>query len=249
MSKYLGILAFICMSFSTQAPSFKDMQLNYSRVFQAFRDKGELALAKLAEAGINHFDFDIYLRAFKFEEDLEVWAKNRNDSTYTLVQTYKFCSNVGTLGPKRKEGDKQIPEGIYKISQFNYASEFCLSLKVNYPNASDIVFADAQSPGGMIYIHGGCNTVGCIPITDEGIKELYVLCVEAKNSGQEEIPVHILPARLTAENFDLIKKQYGSSQLTAFWKQLKSGFDIFERTKKLPRTVISSRGDYFFFEK
>lgn len=235
------------MSFSAEEiPSFKDQQLNHYRVFQAYQEKGEDVFAKLKAKGVSHFGFQMFIRAFKFEEDLEVWAKNSDDSAYQLITTYKFCQNIGQLGPKRKEGDKQIPEGFYSMSKFNHESAYFLSLKVDYPNASDSVFADKYSPGGMIFIHGGCNTVGCIPITDEWIKELYVFCVEARNRGQEDIPVQIFPTRLTDENYNLLKKQFSDKELHTFWGQLKKGYDLFEESKELPAFRISEAGEYLF---
>jgi len=236
------------MSFMSEEPSFKDIQLEHYTVFQAYRDKAEEAYAKLRAQGVDHFNCDILLRAFKFEEDLEVWAKNKEDSTYKLITTYKFCENVGQLGPKRKEGDMQIPEGFYQISKFNATSAYFLSLKVNYPNASDSFLADRFTPGGMIFIHGGCSTVGCIPITDEWIKELYVFCLEASGHDQYDIPVHMFPARLTEENMELLAKQY-DSELVSFWKQLQKGYDIFEESRELPRVVVSPKGEYFCFSR
>ena len=235
------------MSFTTQDKNtFRDEQLEYPRVLNAFQEKGEEVYAMLKSKGVSHFSFDIYIRAFKFEEKLEVWAKNRADSTHVLVATYNFCSNVGDLGPKRKEGDKQIPEGAYVLSKFNPRSNFHLSLKVNYPNVSDSILSDRFSPGGMIFIHGGCRTVGCIPITDDKIKELYVFCVEATNTGQNEIPIHIFPARLTDENFRLMKEQY-DLELVDFWRQLKVGYDLFQESKKVPLHEIDTSGVYTFY--
>lgn len=245
----LVVITFILllMAFtSKQNPGFKDIQLEHYTVFQAYKDKAEEAYAKLKAQDIDHFNCHVFIRAFKFEEDIEVWAKNTQDSTYKLITTYKFCNNVGELGPKRKEGDLQIPEGFYSLSKFNPASAYFLSLQVDYPNASDIVFADKLKPGGMIFVHGGCTTVGCIPITDEWIKELYVFCVEAKNSGQEYIPIHIFPARLTLENYTLLTEQYRSEYLANFWGQLKKGYDLFEANKELPIYRISGEGEYVF---
>ena len=226
--------------------SFKDSQMQHYTVFEAYRDKGEDVYAKLNNAGIDRDSFDIFIRSFKFEEDLEVWAKNRHDTVYQLVTSYKYCTNVGDLGPKRKEGDKQIPEGVYTMNKFNPASSYFLSLKVDYPNESDSVLSDRYSPGGMIFIHGGCNSVGCISITDEWIKELYVFCVEARHSGQGDIPIHIFPTRLTQENFTLLTKQYEDKSLHSFWRQLKNGYDLFEKNNELPEVEIDGKGQYFF---
>lgn len=237
----------VLMAFTTkQNPGFKDIQLEHYTVFQAYKDKAEEAYAKLKAQDIDHFNCQVFIRAFKFEEDVEVWAKNIQDSTYKLITTYKFCNNVGELGPKRKEGDMQIPEGFYSVSKFNPTSVYFLSLKIDYPNESDVVFADKRNPGGMIFVHGGCTTVGCIPITDEWIKELYVFCVEAKNNGQEDIPIHIFPARLTNQNYTLLTEQYRSDYLTDFWGQLKQGYAYFETHKKPPVVKVQTNGVYRF---
>jgi hypothetical protein len=104
---------------------------------------------------------------------------------------------AGELGPKRKQGDNQTPEGFYAISYFNPRSDFHLSLHIDYPNRRDrAAGADGVKLGGDIFIHGGCLSEGCLAITDEGIRELYWLAVEARSVGQRRIPVHIFPARL-----------------------------------------------------
>jgi murein L,D-transpeptidase YafK len=142
----------------------------------------------------------IYLRVFKSEQELEIWIQ---DSTaFRLFRTYPICRVPGLLGPKRKEGDLQVPEGLYWIEVFNPKSTYHLSLGINYPNASDRILADPKTPGGEIYIHGDCVSVGCIPITDEKIREVYLLALEAKNAGQNQIPVHIFGRRSTRKNGD-----------------------------------------------
>lgn len=236
-----GLFAFI----SDSEVSFKTKQLEYPRVASAYEELGEEAFARLRAVEVNPKSFDLYLRAFKFEEQLEVWAKNKNEKKYRLVVSYPFCSNVGALGPKRKEGDKQIPEGFYQLSKFNPNSNYHLSLKLNYPNASDSILSDRISPGGLIFIHGGCRTVGCIPIKDQRIKELYVLGVEAANDENTTIPIHIFPEKFTEENFSLMRKQYDGSLLD-FWSQLKPGYDWFEKTREVSIPQVDSIGKYIF---
>lgn len=250
MTKILFIFScFLMPLISIDTPSFKEQQLAYDRVFQAYKDKAEDAYVKLKEAGIDRQNFELFIRGFKFEEDLEVWAKNKGDNRYKLVTTYKFCQNIGQLGPKRKEGDKQIPEGIYSLSKFNPNSDFFLSLQVDYPNKSDQILSNRYAPGGLIFIHGGCETIGCIPITDNFIKELYVLCVEARSNGQESIPIHLFPTRLNQENFQLLSNQFQDKKLLDFWSQLKKGYSYFEKNLKIPEVVIQSDGAYHFFDK
>lgn len=209
-------------------PSFKEQQLKFDRVKTAYEDK-ESAVKELLKCHGIKSTYKLFIRAFKKEEELEVWI-TQSDS-YQLLTTYDFCTSSGKLGPKRKEGDLQIPEGVYHINHFNPFSTFHLSLGINYPNASDKILSDKKHPGGAIYIHGNCVSIGCIPITDDKIKELYVLAVESKNGGQTNIPVHIFPSREIEET-------------TPFWKNLKTVYDDFEKDKKLRPVTVDKTGAY-----
>jgi murein L,D-transpeptidase YafK len=101
----------------------------------------------------------------------------------------------GAMGPKRMEGDYQVPEGFYYINEFNPNSLYHLSLGLNYPNASDRILSDSSRPGNNIYIHGNCVSTGCIPISDVPIEELYYIASNVKAQGQDFIPVHVFPVR------------------------------------------------------
>jgi len=104
----------------------------------------------------------VYLRAFKREQLLEVWSKSNSDVKFTLIKIYQVCRQSGGPGPKRKEGDRQVPEGFYQLDRFNERSKFYLSLGLNYPNASDLILSDPDHPGGDIFIHGDCVSLGCL---------------------------------------------------------------------------------------
>ena len=191
-------------------------------------------------------NFQLFIRAFKNEKILEVWIKEKNADQFTLLHTYEFCTSSGSLGPKRRQGDLQIPEGVYHINHFNPESNFYLSLGLNYPNASDKILSDKQHPGSSIYIHGNCVTIGCIPLTDDKIKELYIMAVEAKNGGQEKIPVHVFPTRLTEQGISFLKRNHASSGHVEFWENLKKVYDDFEETRKLKPVKVNKAGQYFF---
>lgn len=134
---------------------------------------------------------EIILAAFKEEMILQVYAKD-----YTgikLIKEYPFTASSGILGPKLKEGDKQIPEGIYHVEYLNPNSSFYLSIKVSYPNEFDkskTKFASISEMGGDIFIHGKSVTIGCIPIGDEAIEEVFLLTKEAINN---EVKIIISP--------------------------------------------------------
>ncbi|MBT1702739.1 L,D-transpeptidase family protein [Chryseosolibacter indicus] len=224
-------------------PSFKEIQLKNSRVKVAYDEKEEVVKKHFKDRNLKYKGFNLFVRAFKKEKKLEIWIKEKGRETYSLLHTYNFCSSSGTLGPKRKEGDLQIPEGIYYINHFNPQSNFYLSLGINYPNASDKVLSDPKHPGGLIYIHGNCVTVGCIPITDDKIKELYVLAVEARNNGQTEIPVHIFPSKLNDKQLTELEEKYGTEHKD-FWLSLRPIYNAFETSKKLPEITVTGKGRY-----
>jgi murein L,D-transpeptidase YafK len=141
-------------------------------------------------------DFIVYpkkltLIGLKHERQLEVWGEHKGE--YRYITTYPFTAFSGILGPKLKEGDKQIPEGIYKISYLNPNSKYHLSMRVNYPNAFDKKKAKLENRtdlGSDIMIHGDKVTIGCVPIGDEKIEELYFL---AEKVGIQNIKVILSP--------------------------------------------------------
>jgi murein L,D-transpeptidase YafK len=230
-----------------QQSSFKQTQLKQSRVKTAYEEKESVVKEYFSDKKIAFEKFQLFLRAFKKEQKLEVWVKEKGKEEFVLLHTYDFCTMSGVLGPKRREGDLQIPEGVYHINHFNPLSNFYLSLGLNYPNASDKILSHATQPGGSIYIHGNCVTIGCIPITDEKIKELYVLAVEARNNGQEKIPVHVFPAKLNEGVVDKLASECAADEKTkSFWKNLEPIYQDFELTKKVKAVKVNSTGRYYF---
>lgn len=240
---YFTIFLTLLISLS-HAQSFKEKQLQFARVKEAHRLKEGAVKSILQKEGLDQRSLQLFIRAFKSEEVLEVWGRDAVSEKFKLLVTYSFCTTSGILGPKRKEGDLQIPEGIYHINHFNPQSNFHLSLGINYPNGSDKILSDKKKPGGSIYIHGDCVTIGCIPITDDKIEELYLLATEARNSGQEKIPVHIFPARLTPGTPESLAIQH--PQHAEFWKNLQVIFADFESTKRLKPVRVTSKGHYSF---
>lgn len=219
MKTLLNLLFLLLMTTTATAQNdFKQSQLKFERVRDAYDQKWATLQQDLAKAGFKG-DFKLKIMAYKAEGKLEIWLKTSSQTAYQLFRTYDFCAHSGTLGPKVIEGDGQTPEGFYKINVFNPMSNFHLSLGVNYPNATDLArTGKGRRPGGDIYIHGNCVTVGCIPLTDEKIKEVYVLAVEARNSGQQDIPVTLMPFKMTKANLDRYAKAYPAQK--TFWEGL-----------------------------
>jgi hypothetical protein len=144
------------------------------------------------------------------------------------------------------EGDYQVPEGFYYINEFNPKSSFYLSLGINYPNASDQLLSDSVRPGSAIYIHGACVTVGCIPLTDQYIDELYILAAHAKDQGQDFIPVHIFPVRFNVKKSVAYLEGLTKDDpvLKKFSERLEEAFDYFDKFRQLPLILIGDKGDY-----
>lgn len=211
--------------------SFKAAQMKFDRVDKAYQEKWETLHKFITAAGYRN-DFSIIINAYKAEGKLEVWLKGKSDQSYSLFRTYDFCAHSGTLGPKVIEGDKQTPEGFYCINAFNPMSSFHLSLGINYPNSVDLARTGKnRKPGNEIYIHGDCVTVGCIPLSDEKIKEVYILAVEARNTGQEKIPVNIYPFKMTDGNVKKYALKFPAQAV--FWRTLQPGYLAFEKRKNL----------------
>ena len=190
---------------------------------------------------------NILFVAYKSEKKLNVYAKNKTTSTYTLLSSYDICASSGSIGPKRMQGDGQVPEGFYHIEKFNPNSSYYLSMGINYPNTSDRKKSTAKDLGGDIFIHGECVTIGCMPMTNDKIKELYLLAVQAYQNGQQKIPVYIFPFQLTDSNFESRIAQYNSQpELIAFWKNLKKGHDLFHQQLKEVAFTFDAEGNYRF---
>jgi murein L,D-transpeptidase YafK len=249
VKRSIGIFSLFILLFTSfsevHASSFKQKQLKYAKVSKAYETHYENIEKLLEKHSIDIKKLRIYLRYFKFERSLEVWGKNDGDETYKLLLEYYACGSSGETGPKRQQGDYQIPEGFYFINKFNPYSSYHLSIQVNYPNQSDRIYGVKGNLGGLIFIHGYCVTIGCVPIDNDNIEELYVLSVEARNSGQREIPVHMFPTQMTHKNYKILqakcKEEDNSCEL---WRSLMYVYRIFEETKMRPRVRFTRDGKH-----
>lgn len=134
----------------------------------------------------------VVLAAFKEEKRLELYAADAQ-GVPRHIRTYPILAASGGPGPKLREGDRQVPEGCYRIEYLNPNSRFHLSMKLDYPNAFDRRHAAAEGrtePGGDIMIHGKAVSIGCLAMGDPAAEELFVL---AARSGIENVEVIIAP--------------------------------------------------------
>lgn len=228
--------------------SFIDYQKGFLRPSDALKRKEDTLQKQFAAKGISWPARQLYVRSFKYDGELEIWVRNERKEPFKLFKKYKVCALAGSLGPKRMQGDYQVPEGFYYINEFNPNSQYYLSLGLNYPNASDRILSDSMHPGGDIYIHGSCVTTGCIPVTDKFIDEIYILAAYAKNSGQDFIPVHIYPIRYSNKrSVDYLAGLTRSDvPLKKFAERLEMVYDHFELTKQLPLIMVANSGDYVY---
>jgi murein L,D-transpeptidase YafK len=246
----LTLVILACLAGDAQGPSasFVDFQRTLPRPNDAMKRKQDTLQKQFEAKGLEWPARYVYIRSFKYDGQLEVWVKNKYSDPYKLFKTYRICALAGTLGPKRMAGDYQVPEGFYYINEFNPNSNYYLSLGLNYPNVSDRILSDSVRPGGDIYIHGSCVTVGCIPVTDQQIDEIYILAAYAKAAGEDYIPVHIFPIRYSnkksAEYLASLTRNDGN--LKAFAENLEQVYDHFELSHQLPVIMTNSAGEYVF---
>jgi murein L,D-transpeptidase YafK len=182
---------------------------------------------RLAEAGFLPGQ-PVYLRIFKEESSLEVWMER--NGRYELALTYPVCAWSGGLGPKLREGDKQSPEGFYLVSrkQLKPDSSFHRALNVGFPNAFD---SGLGRTGSFLMIHGACVSTGCYAMTDAAIEDIYLLAEQALSNGQEAVPVHIFPFRMSEERLAAAAAEPWSG----FWRNLAEGDRLFQATGQPPR--------------
>lgn len=159
-------------------------------VISQYRDQTRNNLYPLFEkAGISYPPNHLALIAYKDTAMLEVWAAN-DDKVFKKITEYPVLAASGEPGPKLVEGDRQVPEGIYKIIGFNPNSAYHISMKLNYPNEFDLKHAQAEgrgSPGTNIFIHGRDVSVGCLAMGDPAIEDLFTLVYETGRSNTQVI--------------------------------------------------------------
>ena len=219
--------------------------MNFTRVREAYNDKGKIVFKNLAARSISRDSLRIYLRAFKTEKIIELWAKNIADSSFALIREFPICDISGSVGPKRHYRDLQVPEGFYKISGLNPFSKYYLSMEINYPNASDSIRGVRGHLGNHIFIHGSCISSGCLAITNDRIKELFVYCIEAFNSGQQEIGITLFPTKLTDANYSGLTSDFSKDKdKISLWGDLRRSYDLFNQTRAEPAIIFLRDGTH-----
>lgn len=195
-------------------------------------------LTEMAKKGMKA-ESPVLVRIFKQESELEIWKMDRT-GRYALLKTYPMCRWSGKLGPKKKVGDRQAPEGFYQVSagMLNPKSRYYLSFNLGYPNRLEAALGYS---GEALMVHGACSSSGCYAVTDQGIGEIYAVVAKALSSGQSAFQVQAYPFRMTAENL----ARYKADENMPFWRTLKEGYDSFALTRQPPRVAVCG-GRYVF---
>lgn len=245
--RYLPLFAlYVFTTASAQAGAFADRQRRAPRYRAAVRSVEADVKAAFKAAGAVWPPKGLYLRGFKTEDVVELWARPRRGRRLVKVREFAICARSGALGPKVRSGDLQVPEGFYYIDRFNPRSSYHLSLGLNYPNRVDRARTPAGiDPGGDIFVHGDCVTIGCLPLLDGPVEHLYVAAVAARAAGQRRIPVHLFPCRFetAACQARLAKAAKSQPNLKAFWESLRPGYELFEQ-RRIPPRVRATRAGY-----
>ncbi len=154
---------------------------------------------KLSEQGFQSTPQSLVIVAYKREKQMELFARGNDSSgnpVLRLVAQYPVLNASGTLGPKLREGDRQVPEGLYSLDSLNPNSRFHLALRVSYPSLEDVNQArtdgrDVQTLGSDIMIHGGSSSVGCLAMGDPAIEEIFLLAVLCN----ENVEIYLSPSK------------------------------------------------------
>ena len=178
----------------------------------------------------------ILVRIFKDESTLEIWKKHKATGRFALLKPYEICAWSGELGPKKREGDRQAPEGFYTIrpAQMNPKSSYYLAFNMGYPNEFDQAHGRT---GAHLMVHGACSSAGCYSMTDEQIAEIYALARLSFEGGQRDFQVQAFPFRMTPQKM----AEHRNSENYEFWKMLKTGYDHFEVTRQVPKVDVCDR--------
>jgi len=184
----------------------------------------------------------VLLRIIKEDHELELWRQQR-DGAWLRARVYPICRFSGSLGPKRRQGDRQAPEGFYELTAVNLnpMSREHLSINTGYPNALDRAWGYT---GSDLMIHGGCSSAGCYAMTDAAMEEIYAAVRDSTRLGQHRVQLQIYPFRMT--DWRMLGLPHDRNR--AFWLELKRGWDWFEQHQSpVPVSVVGR--DYVVHDK
>ena len=234
ISLALAFLLFL-LSFGVVKSDRNDVHPTSSRAQAAAKNVRAPLSRDLAANGLRFGD-PVFIRIIKEEGVLEFFVQEPRKKTFKLFRTYHIAAMSGRLGPKERQGDLQAPEGFYYVppARLNPNSRFHLSFNLGYPNEYDQAY---HRTGDHLMVHGNRVSIGCFAMTDKKIEEIYTLCDAALRNGQKFFRVHSFPFRMTNER---LTEERGNPWWS-FWKNLKEGYDLFEKNKVPPNVRVENK--------
>ncbi|MGI9480009.1 MAG: L,D-transpeptidase family protein [Hyphomicrobiaceae bacterium] len=187
---------------------------------------------KFRKAGLAWPPHNIAFVAIKDERMLELHARSKGGD-WQFIHRYPVLAASGGLGPKLRQGDRQVPEGIYRIVYLNPRSAYHVSLRVNYPNAFDRKMArkdKRRKLGGDIMVHGKRSSAGCLAMGDEAVEELFVL---SARTGYTKTKIIIAPTDFRTKDRPLFKPGQ-PKWLPKLYTQIASAMQAFKRPPEPP---------------
>lgn len=173
----IAISLLYCTISHSMAPKL-DWNQSVERVIKRYGLPVEPKMRRMfASKGLSYPPKDVALLAFKKEHEIQLWARD-DEHSWREIHKYPLTASSGRLGPKLRENDRQIPEGIYRLTSFNPFSSMHLSMMINYPNNFDRLQASKEGRkrlGNNIFLHGKSFSVGCLAVGDKAIDELFLL--------------------------------------------------------------------------
>lgn len=211
-------------------PAFADAPAASARSRAAEAQVAPRLQREMAAMGVR-LGAPVFVRIFKQSSELELWVEGANGA-FVKFRTYPICSFSGALGPKKRVGDEQAPEGFYAVpaGRMNPWSSYHLSFDLGYPNAFDRAHGRT---GSALMVHGNCVSIGCYAMGDAAIEEIWTVMAAAFRAGQPFVRVHAFPFRMDQLG------AHPDAANAAFWADLKRGWDAFEKTKRPPEIVVS----------
>lgn len=219
----------------------KDLPGDHSRAVAA----AQRVLPKLRAEMAKHDlapGLPVLLRFFKEESEMEMWVQPAGAAEWKLFRSWKIARWSGKLGPKAVAGDCQTPEGFYHtdLASLNPRSNYHLAFNINYPNARD---KSLGHTGSLIMVHGSNVSVGCFAMTNPAIEEIYTLVVMSLGAGQERVPIHCFPFRMTPKRMAKAARNDDQAAHLAFWRELEPAYNLFGQTHRLP-DITAAGGKY-----
>lgn len=227
-SAILGLIGLV-IPFENQAMAPKrnwEQAIDHAVIRYGLRTEPELK-KYFQQAHVSYPPKDVAMLAFKKEQKLELWAKD-NVNHWHYIHTYRLTASSGGLGPKLREHDRQIPEGVYRLTMFNPYSQMHLSMQINYPNAFDRAHAIRDGRvnlGGDIFLHGKDLSVGCLAIGDHAIDQIFTL---VRRVGLAHTKVIIAPNDLR-EQRPLTNRMTQPRWIDELYHEISSELGMFQR--------------------